>query len=270
MRDDIPSDWYKAAVAITPGFEVNGDPYRGVSGDFDGMGISCGALQWNIGSASLQPLVKTAGKAVVLQQMPTFGNAMWNACTGSVPNGLEIVRGWQKNGKLRPEPAKELADLMGSPDMRAQQDIVMGKVADAAMTSAERWLADGGKAKLDKRLFCWFFDLRTQNGGLKGITPAMVQNFISQYHADKADDTVCDFLKAVKGNSGHALDAHKNGDLWRGTDDPSKLELLCLSYLRSSLSKAEWRHVVLNRKGTIAIGKGWVNSGKKDFSALGL
>ena len=54
---NIPADFVKAAVAITPGFEVSGDPYLGVSGDFDRMGISCGALQWNIGSNSLQPMV---------------------------------------------------------------------------------------------------------------------------------------------------------------------------------------------------------------------
>ena len=70
---DIPADWVKAAVAITPGFEVQGDPYQGASGDFDGMGISCGALQWNIGRARCSRWSRTVGQARVLALLPNLG-----------------------------------------------------------------------------------------------------------------------------------------------------------------------------------------------------
>jgi hypothetical protein len=43
-----------------------------------------------------------------------------------------------------------------------------------------------------------------------------------------------------------------------------------MSYLRSNTADPKWQHVVLNRKGTIAMGTGWVNSGKNDFSKHGL
>ena len=49
-----------------------------------------------------------------------------------------------------------------------------------------------------------------------------------------------------------------------------KLELLVMSYLRSNTADPKWQHVVLNRKGTIAMGVGWVNSGKNDFAKHGL
>ena len=102
-----PSDWIKAAVAITPSFEVAGDPYMGVSGDFD----DCGALQWNIGKGSLQPMVKTVGKPVVTAAMPKFGEQLWTACNSSIAGGLAIVRSWQNGDRLKPEDALLLRHL---------------------------------------------------------------------------------------------------------------------------------------------------------------
>src|SRR3954454_17259486 len=47
-------------LALTSSFETGNMPpecFCGVTGDFDGQGISFGALQWNIGQGSLQPLL---------------------------------------------------------------------------------------------------------------------------------------------------------------------------------------------------------------------
>jgi hypothetical protein len=43
-----------------------------------------------------------------------------------------------------------------------------------------------------------------------------------------------------------------------------------MSYLRAGKSNPKWQHVVLNRKGTIAMGRGRVNGKEWDFSAFGL
>lgn len=270
MSSTAPKDWKEAAVAITPGFEVNGDPYLGVSGDFDGMGISCGALQWNIGSNSLQPMVKKVGKAVVLANMPTFGAEMWDACSGSVLNGLAIVKSWQNGSRLKAKPLAELRALMGSAEMRAQQDERIDDVAAGALAAAEKWAKAIGGAPASKRQFCWFFDLQTQNGSLKGVTAKDVQNFIAANKPGKTDDLICDFLDQLKGASGHVKDAKKNSARWRDKATGEKLELLTLTYLRSAKSAPTWRHVVINRKGSIAMGGGWVNSSERDFSNFGL
>ena len=39
----------------------------GLSGDFDGQGLSFGVLQWNLGQGSLQPLLADSGRRVVLE-----------------------------------------------------------------------------------------------------------------------------------------------------------------------------------------------------------
>lgn len=267
---DIPSDWIKAAVAITPSFETTGDPYMGVTGDFDGMGISCGALQWNIGMGSLQPMVRNVGKPTVTQAMPTIGEELWTACNSPIAAGLKIVRGWQAGKKLKPAAKAELRAVMGTPEMRAQQDIKIRVKAEAAFKMASKWAAQSPGAAPSKRSFCWFFDIVTQNGDLKGLTFADVANFLEQNKPDRSDDFVCDFLASRTGASGHVKDAHKNAQLWRNTADGVKLELLILSYLRAQLAKAEFSHVVLNRKGAIAMGAGHVNGSLRDFSQHGL
>jgi len=266
----IPAGWIKTAVKITPGFETAGDPYMGVSGDFDRMGISCGALQWNIGQGSLQPMVKSVGKAVAVRTMPVHGDQLWQACAGSIAKGLAIVRGWQTGVNLKAVPKAELRAFMGSPEMRAEQDKVISGVATSAHTLATTWASGSGSGAPTKRLFCWFFDLVTQNGGLEGLTPADVKAFIAANSPDKADDLICDFLAGIKGNSGHDKDARANAALWRNQAAGEKLPLLCMSYLRSKTSNPLWRHVVVNRKGTIAMGKGRVNSTSWDFSSDGL
>jgi hypothetical protein len=265
-----PQDWFDSAVAITPGFEVAGDPYLGVSGDFDGMGISCGALQWNIGMGSLQPMVKAAGKPVVMAAMPGFGDQMWQACNGTKAQGLAIVRSWQMGTALRPKPKAELRALMGTPAMLAEQKRVIGLVADRAFKAATKWADDRDGTAPTKRLFCWFFDLLTQNGGLEEVTPATVKAFIAGHTPDKVDDFICDFLASRTGTGGHVKDANKNGALWRDAANAERLEILCMSFLRAQSALPKWRHVVLNRKGAIGMGKGWVNSSLMNFAAHGL
>lgn len=265
-----PSAWIASAVAITPGFETVGDPYMGVAGDFDGMGISCGALQWNVGKGSLQPMVKAVGRTVVNAAMPNFGKETWQACNTTVGKGLAIVRGWQVGTSLKSKPKAELRALMGTAEMRAEQQTRINSVAERSFDRATEWATAAGKSAASKRLFCWFFDLTTQNGGLEGLTPQRVADFIELNKPDKVDDLVCDYLVTRKGTSGHVKDAHKNGALWRNPANDEKLEILVMSYLRSETAIPKWRHVVLNRKGTIGLGKGWVNSSMWDFSNHGL
>src|SRR5690606_29417319 len=47
-------------LALTGSFESSTNPpdcFSAITGDFDGQGISFGALQWNLGQGTLQPLL---------------------------------------------------------------------------------------------------------------------------------------------------------------------------------------------------------------------
>lgn len=251
----LDTAWLERALTITGDFETAGDPWTAVTGDFDGMGISCGPQQVNIGSGSLQPLVKACGEALVMQAMPTLGAEMWAAAHASIPEGLRIVRRWQSGATLSATAAREIAALLDTKAMRTGMRDRAARNGETALAMAQDWT--GGAA--DLRTFCWFFDLVTQNGGLKGLTRADVEQFKAQAGEGRADDLICDFLEHRPIQSGHDRDAQKNAALWRNAVEGARLDLLVLSHLRAGLSRPEFRHVVLNRKGTLAVGKGRVN-----------
>ena len=266
-RSGLDQEWQDSAIAITCGFETEGDPFEAVSGDFDGMGISCGALQWNIGQGSLQPMVLAVGEAEVRRVMPRHGADFWRACNAPVREGLRIVRGFQTGTRLSAHAKAEIRSLMGSAAMRRQQKDRISTIARRAADLANDWARAGGAVGASKRHFLWFFDLVTQNGGLEGLTFEQVDAFIRLNGRDRADDVVCDFLARASGSSGHVRDARANASRWRGAADAERLPLLVASFLRSGTANPAFRHVVLNRKGTIAMGGGQVNGVAIDLRA---
>jgi hypothetical protein len=263
----ISDDELKVLVKVTGTFENSGDPYEGVSGDFDGQGISCGVLQWNIGQNSLQPLVKAAGKPAVTAAMPNFGDDMWRAVQSSISTGLQIVRSWQNGSKLKSGPRNELKQLMGSAAMRAQQDAAIRQVAARAEKMADDWAAARNQGPRTAQDLAWFFDIVTQNGSLKNLDFADVAAFKQAAGQGKADDLVCNWLAATTSKYAGYQDCHKNAALWRNVSG-SALDLLVLGYLRSQKSVLQWRGDVLNRKGTLAVKKGWVHKTQFDFTAV--
>ncbi|THD44610.1 MAG: peptidoglycan-binding domain 1 protein [Bradyrhizobium sp.] len=256
------------AVSITGTFENSGDPFTGLSGDADGMGLSCGVLQWNIGSNSLQPLVRLVGHDVVLQGMPTHGEELWSACNSPPDEGSAIVRGWQTNGALHPIVVGELRALMGSPEMRSAQLRRIEIVAQKADALAEKWAHDCGRTQRTRQEFVWFFDVLTQNGGMRGIWRDQYRVFVAAQGERGATDEICDWLENSSSTWWGHKDCVKNAALWRDTDPARHFELFVLSYLRASIaSQTRARGVVMNRKGAIANKKGYVNGTYFEFSS---
>lgn len=263
----VDQTWLSTALETTGDFETAGNPWGGVTGDFDGMGLSSGVLQWNIGSNSLQPLVKAAGEAAVRATMPRHGAKFWEANNTTVAKGLAIVRAWQGGGARLPAEIKaELVAFMCSAPMVAQQMAAAGKVARTAERLAIQWAASRWSAPHTKRDFCWFFDLVTQNGGLKGLTLADVKAFVTRHgNATKATADICDWLAAMPRAHAGFKDCWRNAQLWRGAVDPAWRDLFILSYLRAQKARTEYAGVVMNRKGTIALAQGRVNAEMMNF-----
>ena len=253
-------------VGITGRFEASGDPYEGVSGNFDGQGISCGVLQWNIGQASLPPLVLRMGDAAVPALMPEFGADLLKACRSPIGKGLAIVNAWQTNNRLKAAPARELKALMGSPAMRRIQDAAIAAVARGAETLADKWAADRGGGGRTPQELAWFFDTLTQNGSIAGLDHAAVKAFITAATPGSVDDLVCDWLASRPTTVAGAKDGFANAKLWRNAVKDRDLALFVLSYLRSQKAKVAWRVDVLNRKATIAFRKGRVHQTDIDLT----
>jgi hypothetical protein len=230
------------------------------------MGVSCGVLQWNIGSNSLQPLVLGVGEAVVFQAMPLHGPRMWSACNAAPDQGCAIVRGWQTGAALPADVAEELRALMGSAPMRERQRGRIRATAERADQLAAGWARDRGQAERTTQELIWFFDVITQNGGMRGIGYADVRAFVDEMGVDGALAAIRDWLGAAGPDWWGRADCLKNADLW--TQAPSgSFDLVALSYLRArAATHPRARGVVMNRKGSIAMRRGYVNGALFDFS----
>src|SRR6185369_10701434 len=67
-------------LALTGSFETGAafpDCFAGLSGDFDGQGVSFGVLQWNFGQGSLQPLLKRMCDDYPETAKAVFHNSYW-------------------------------------------------------------------------------------------------------------------------------------------------------------------------------------------------
>lgn len=264
----VSDDFLTAGLKITGHFEDAADPLAGVSGNFDRMGISLGVLQWNIGSNSLQPIVRTLGKAAVTSTMANFGEDLWQACNATVTEGLAIVRSWQPNNKLPRPVFNELKIFVRDAPFQQRQLQVARRLGDTAWSTAVDWADRRGRQTATKREFCWFYDVFTQNGSLKSLTVKKVQDFIENHGAERADDIVCDWLKARADDNHGAIDSRKNAGLWRDAVVDKDMFLFVASFLRTAEANPTWQSDTMNRKGTIALGTGWVHKEKHDLTPI--
>lgn len=178
----LNQQWLKQALEITGDFETSGNPWSQITGDFDGQGISCGVLQWNIGQGSLQSLVKAVGQNTVSGYMSLYGSELWSACTTPIIRGLQIVRSWQSAGRIKLDVLAELKALFESPEMIQEQISHAANLGERASELAIQWAKDQRNVQNPSlHDFCWFFDLLVMNGGMKNLWYNDVKGFISTH-----------------------------------------------------------------------------------------
>ena len=277
------------AIAVITSFESDEkDKFVDVTNDEDNQGLSLGLFGWNIRQSSLQPLVKKAGKNIVLRTMPTYGSQFWAACNASVLEGLAIVRSWQDivpadTAKQRQRRVKwksenkavvqELKRLMGSPEMRGiQMDVAFEKAA-LASTAAFAWAKDlrGSAAVPTIREFVAFFDTIVQNGSMAGLDVGEVKRWYVAHPTYQPSKLVSIWLSRAQADDFQYQDAKRNAILWASRFPQPYEKLLLLCWLRAQESYASDFHVqpnVLSRRGTILANEGWVKGEKQHFPQL--
>ena len=170
--DELP----RRCLTLTATFETNRGPpecFSGVSGDFDGQGISFGVLQWNFGQGSLQPLLaemltKCAPlmQSVFQSRLPVLEAAL--ATDGD--ELMHFVRSIQDlNRHNLNEPWGGMFKSLGrTPECQT----VQVKFARAAFDRAAKLAKDYGLAS--ERAVALLFDILTQNGSIRAITRAQI------------------------------------------------------------------------------------------------
>ena len=217
-------------LALTASFETGHPPpdcYAGLSGDFDGMGISFGALQWNIGQGSLQPLLRdfdTANHEIADSIFGPKAEEFRAVLASPIDDQLDWARSIQTSRFVLIEPWLGYFKTLG----RTQEFINIEVAAVNGNILRARQLCAAFSVG-SQRALALMFDIITQNGGISDAVKASINQDIKSlpWHLT-ANDTEVAKLRSVANR-------------------------------RADAAKAQWREDVRKRKLTIAEGSGTVH-----------
>lgn len=156
----------KIAFAVTSWFEC-GDDIWGISGNFDGMGLSFGPRQNNFGCGSLQPLLKKADALGLISKNFTadqskFIQSLLIISSKEAQTQIVVRDMNDDRGRIKPEWLSSWKSLAEDPTMQA---IVMDDTEEAMKSADElsQWI--GGKSQT-VRCYCLAYDIVNQCGGI--------------------------------------------------------------------------------------------------------
>lgn len=224
-------------LALTGAFETSSpvpDCFAALSGDFDGQGISFGALQWCLGQGSLQPLLLEMDRSHPELLQDIFDNrcAELRAVLREERNEqLEWARQIQDRRKFGLyEPWRGMFKTLGRQE--AFQQIEM-KAAETLFQAALTLCKEYGVRS--ERAAALLFDIKTQNGSIKPVTKTRIER---------------DFAKIDP-----SLDANSK--------EVARLRII--ANRRSEAANPRWVEDVRRRKLTIANGEGTVHGSRYDL-----
>ena len=141
-------------LALTGSFETGKLPpscFSALTGDFDGQGLSFGALQWNIGQGSLQPLFRQ-----MLETHPDLHSFV----NGELADQLAFSRTIQTANHIHEPWRTLLIELGQSPECWTAQTSLAAKAYQSALRLCDRFQLTS------ERAVALMFDIVTQNGSI--------------------------------------------------------------------------------------------------------
>jgi hypothetical protein len=231
---------YDTCIKITGAFE--GSDYDTITGNFDGCGISCGVLQFNLGTGTLQRYILNFCNVDNYRFPVSIRPLKKLSPEDSVKWTKDIML--DANGKVKPEWAASWREFLSDPIVVNLQKRAMDKYFHQAKCIAGQL----GLPHDNVRAMAWAFDLSVQSWSL-GIERPQI------------NDAQCESIMSMADS--------KNAPLWlnESLDDTQKL-LLIASHLRSLKCNQKWKHAFFVRKATIAIGIGYVNGTVMNFKNI--
>jgi len=253
-------DLLELCLKITGAFE-NGTPrYDGVTGNFDGQGMSAGCLSWAAGQGTLQNLLVNIAATMTWNTMQTYFHSDIHHFAMLKPaDAIQwCIDHYIAEGTTNIDPAAKTCWQ----SMLQQQASVDAQVAYATTTVLHR-------AQVFVTNFCpdtptstrataFFFDLVTQSGGM--------QNQRGSVTALPAGN-VPDLTEALAFAQTQNL---KVAGMWEVAtqSDPLASRLLYYAYERSKLSNPQYIWDTYSRRGSIACRCGVVHEVPVNFTSL--
>jgi hypothetical protein len=174
-------------LALTGTFETSHYPpesYVGLSGDFDGMGISFGVCQWNIGQGSLQPLLQQMfdqHQPLTESIFHEHFNTLTALNSSPLSEQLAFSRSIQTKGRVN-EPWRGMLLTLGrTPEFQDVQVKHASGLYDKALELCQtfRLRSERGVALM--------FDIATQNGSIGNTTKAAILAEFAKINKDGPD-----------------------------------------------------------------------------------
>ncbi|HEY1326692.1 MAG TPA: peptidoglycan-binding domain-containing protein [Casimicrobiaceae bacterium] len=221
----------RRCLALTGSFETGAavpECFCGLSGDFDGQGISFGVLQWNFGQGSLQPLLDdmlTQHGDLVKSIFGSHYDAFAAALKAPQAELMTFARSVQHPVKHTiNEPWQGYAKALGrTPEFQEVQVAHADRAFQRALAMCQEY------ALWSERAVALMFDIVTQNGSIGSVTRAQI---------------LADFKLLPAGRS-------------EADSEMRKLEIV--ANRRAEAANAQWVDDVRRRKLCIAHGEGTVH-----------
>jgi hypothetical protein len=163
-------------LALTGSFETGkGIPecFTGLSGNFDGQGMSFGVLQWNFGQNSLQPLLNemiSKYSGIVKSIFQENYNVLVQALKSDKEELMTFVKSIQHPVKYYVyEPWKGMFKLLGRTEEFQNIQI---KYADGLFKDAIKLCSDYGL--WSERAVALMFDVKVQNGSISNLVKTQI------------------------------------------------------------------------------------------------
>lgn len=218
-------------LALTGAFETGApvpECFAGLSGDFDGQGMSFGALQWNLGQGSLQPLLREMDRshAPILREI--FADH-YPELRSMLDSDRDEQVAWARSIQdLRRfvvvEPWRGLFKTLGR---RKEFQDIQAK-ASSRLYRAARDLCRLYRVR-SERAVALMFDIKVQNGSISQLVRAQIQRDFGQLQPARD---------------------------WE-TEEVARLRII--ANRRAEAANPRWVEDVRTRKLTIANGEGTVH-----------
>jgi hypothetical protein len=163
-------------LALTGSFETgkyHPDCFCSVTGDFDGMGISFGVLQWNVGQGSLQPIFKEMFEKYADVSQAIFHehfNDVKALGSDAVAEQLAFCRSIQVKGQVRDPWLGMLVTLGRTPECQGVQAGQASGVYSRALEYCQEFNLTS------ERAVALLFDIVTQNGSIGAQARGLIQD----------------------------------------------------------------------------------------------
>jgi hypothetical protein len=247
-------------LKISGSFESGAPDYTAVTGNFDGMGLSCGILQWCAGQGSLQNLVLHIGNSMGWDKTQSFFSSDIHHFAVLKPaEGIQwCVDHYITTNSTSVDPGAKArwVNFLGQPESVAVQvQLATNGVLYRAKTLAAKFCPDHAD---HSRTIAFFFDLVTQSGGMEN----------QKGHVDPlpsgSDPDISDAIALAQVHS------PKCAAIWQTATagDLEARNLLYYAYHRSLLSNPLYQWDATARRGSIGCRGGIVHGAVVDFTSF--